>query len=154
MRFIKNKTTNKAKCLLSSSMLILNGNMCNLNTPTSYQKALKPDSAYSSTMSNPEDMEKIQMATDLQDTCERLIDCCKEFKMGLLSQKAPSTENPPSDTTHLYDAPIYEEPIYDEPWDNSNHEALIHGNVDMDDNGTYGYITTQEPKNRHLVTDL
>lgn len=154
MRFIKNKTTNKAKCLLSSSMLILNGNMCNLHTPISYQKVPKPDSAYSSTMAHPEDMETIQKLTDLKDTCEHLAHRCTELKEKLLSPKVPSTATLPSDTMHLYNMPIYEAPIYDEPWDHNRDAMPIDGNIDMDDNGTYGYITTQEPKNRHLVTDL
>ncbi|TSJ80694.1 MAG: hypothetical protein NMK33_04500 [Candidatus Cardinium sp.] len=43
MQFIKNKTTNQSKLLLTSSILILNGNMCSLlnNKPKPVQQPLK-----------------------------------------------------------------------------------------------------------------
>lgn len=73
MQFTKNKTTNQLKLVLTTSALILNGNMCGFFN--SSQKDLNQNAANRSIMARSKDMEVKHKLDDLEDGCNRLKHC-------------------------------------------------------------------------------
>ncbi|MGI2299312.1 hypothetical protein [Candidatus Cardinium hertigii] len=160
MQFIKNKTTHTVKWLItSSSVLILNGNACTSKTlSSSHQKALQPDSAYSSIISSPEKkQETIEKLAALEDAFKKLASNSQAVRR-LLSQGMSSIPNPPFDGT--YNNPIdavpsdnnKKEAIYAEPIDANIKDNQINKDRHMQDH-SYATIGKEQPE-EHIYAEI